>query len=45
MNPFLVFGVIAMAFAAVVVRHEPRAKALAITGFTFALLGVILERA
>jgi hypothetical protein len=43
MNPFLIFGVLAMAYAAVVMRHEGRARALAIVGLTWLLLGLLLD--
>ena len=43
MNPFTVFGVLAMVFAATAMRHERRAKALAITGFLYVVLGALMQ--
>lgn len=43
MNPFVIFGVLAMAFAATVVRSEGRAKALAILGFAWLVLGILID--
>ena len=43
MNPFVIFGVLAMAAAATVVRNEERAKALAILGFAWLALGILID--
>lgn len=43
MNPFYVFGIAAMVYAAMVMRHERRAKALAITGFLYVVLGALIQ--
>lgn len=43
MNPFYAFGILAMAYAAIIMRHERRAKALAITGFLYVILGTLIE--
>jgi hypothetical protein len=41
-NPFLIFGVIAMAVAALFMRDEPPARALAFVGFLFTAFGVAI---
>jgi hypothetical protein len=43
-NPFFIFGVLAMGFAATIVKHEGRAKALALTGFMWVVLGMLVGR-
>lgn len=43
MNPFTIFGMLAMVYAAMVMRHERRAKAVAITGFVWVTLGALIQ--